>query len=211
MARILVADDHAGLRDVMVETLSSSGHDVKGVGTGDAARDALDASDFDLLVTDLRMPGLDGLALLQHVKTKAMPVHTIVMTAHGTVETAVKAMHLGALDYVEKPFPLTAMEAKVKKALESIALQEENKRLRDEQDQHFGSLTGASPPMRHVFDLISRDTSSLPVPLSPRIRTGVGVSATRVMRSNTWRMGGDAPVRLPKCWSCSSRRRRFSS
>jgi DNA-binding NtrC family response regulator len=173
VARILVADDHAGLRDVMVETLSSSGHDVKGVGTGDAARDALDASDFDLLVTDLRMPGLDGLALLQHVKSKGMPVQTIVMTAHGTVETAVKAMHLGALDYVEKPFPLTAMEAKVKKALDSIKLHEENKRLRDEQDQHFGSLTGASPPMRHVFDLISR-VAETPTPVLILGESGTG-------------------------------------
>mgnify|MGYP002877262909 CR=1 FL=1 len=78
------------------------------------------------------------------------------MTAHGSVETAVKAMHLGALDYVEKPFPLTAMEAKVEKALERLKTEQENRRLKDELQQRFGSLIGGSPPMQRVFELIER-------------------------------------------------------
>ena len=116
MARILIADDHAGLRDVLVETIAALGHDVKGVASGDLAAQALEGGEYELLVTDLRMPGMDGLALLGHVRQKQLPVQAIVMTAHGSVETAVKAMQIGAIDYVEKPFPLSAMEAKVKKA-----------------------------------------------------------------------------------------------
>jgi DNA-binding NtrC family response regulator len=177
MARILVADDHAGLRDVLVETLSSGGHDVKGVASGDAARDALEQTDYDLLVTDLRMPGtLDGLALLSLLKEKQATVSTIVMTAHGTVETAVRAMHLGALDYVEKPFPLSAMEAKVKKALERLSLVEENKLLRDEvktKQKRFGELIGGSPPMKQVFDLIAK-VSETPTPVLILGESGTG-------------------------------------
>ncbi len=190
MARILVADDHAGLRDVLVETLTSCGHEVKGVASGDAARDALETTDFDLLVTDLRMPGLDGLGLLQHLRDRDQQVATIVMTAHGTVETAVKAMHLGALDYVEKPFPLGAMEAKVQKALEKLSLQQENRRLRDAVDAQFGQLTGASPPMRHVFDLVSRVAETpTPVLILGESGTGKELVAREVHRRSPRRDG----------------------
>jgi two-component system, NtrC family, response regulator AtoC len=183
VARILIADDHAGLRDVLVETLAGSGHDVKGVAAGDLARDALGEGDFELLITDLRMPGLDGLALLQHVKERGLPVQVIVMTAHGAVETAVKAIQQGAIDYVEKPFPLSAMEARVKKALERISLQEENARLRDELHQGFGSLIGGSPPMRQVFDLITKvSETSTPVLLLGESGTGKELVAHEIHR-----------------------------
>ena len=114
------------------------------------------AETWDLLLTDLRMPGLDGVSLLQARKDEGRPVAAIVMTAHGSVDTAVKALHLGALDYVEKPFPLSAMEAKVEKALERLDLVAENERLKDELRHHFGSLIGGAPPMQRVFDLIRK-------------------------------------------------------
>ena len=120
MAKILIADDNTGMRDVLVEMTSSLGHTCLGVEDGEKARAALESDEYDLLVTDLRMPGLDGIGLLEALAEAGRQVATIVMTAHGSVETAVKALHLGALDYVEKPFPLSAMEAKVKKAVVTL-------------------------------------------------------------------------------------------
>ena len=181
MARILIADDNTGLRDVLVETFLSLGHDVRGVSDGLAAKAALDAETWDLLLTDLRMPGLDGVSLLQARQDEGRPVAAIVMTAHGSVDTAVKAMHLGALDYVEKPFPLSAMEAKVEKALERLNLVAENQRLKDELRHHFGSLIGGAPPMQRVFDLIHRvSQTSTPVLILGESGTGKELAAREV-------------------------------
>ena len=181
MARILIADDNTGLRDVLVETFLSLGHEVKGVVDGLAAKAALQAESWDLLLTDLRMPGLDGVSLLQSLKDEGQPVSAIVMTAHGSVDTAVQAMHLGALDYVEKPFPLSAMEAKVEKALERLDLVAENERLKDELRHHFGSLIGGAPPMQRVFDLIQRvSQTATPVLILGESGTGKELAAREV-------------------------------
>ena len=156
MSRILIADDHAGLREVMVEMIQGLGHETVGVDSGLSAKAALSDDHFDLLVTDLRMPGLDGIGLIEAIREAQWNTQVIVMTAHGSVESAVKAMALGALDYVEKPFPLEAMEAKVKKALERLTIEQENQRLKQERDQRFGNLIGGSPPMQSVFGLIKK-------------------------------------------------------
>jgi DNA-binding NtrC family response regulator len=190
MARILVADDNTGMRDVLVEMLSSSGHDVKGVATGDAARDTLVTGEVDLLVTDLRMPGLDGLALLSLMRERGLTVAAIVMTAHGSVEAAVKAMHLGALDFVEKPFQLSEMEARVNRALERLTLVEENKQLKEELAQSYGSLIGGAPPMQKVFELISKvSETSTPVLLLGESGTGKELVAREIHRRSTRRTG----------------------
>ncbi|MGE0708866.1 MAG: sigma-54-dependent transcriptional regulator [Planctomycetota bacterium] len=182
MAKILIADDNTGLRDVLVESLASLGHAVTGVPDGGAARDALLADEgWDLLLTDLRMPGLDGIALLETLAEQGRSVPTIVMTAHGSVETAVKALQKGALDYVEKPFPLTAMEAKVQKALERVTIEAENRRLKSELHERFGSLIGGSPPMQRVFELIAKvSQTATPVLILGESGTGKELAAREV-------------------------------
>jgi len=183
MARILIADDHAGLRDVIVEMLDGLGHDVRGAADGDAAKAALEADEWDLLVTDLRMPGVDGMALIEWLHTERPAVAAIVMTAHGSVESAVQAMSLGALDYVEKPFPLGAMEAKVEKALERISMQHENRLLKEEIQQQFGNLIGGSPPMRRVFELIAKvSETATPVLVLGESGTGKELVAREIHR-----------------------------
>ncbi len=183
MAKILIADDNSGLRDVLVEMTEGLGHDARGVKDGDAALRALEDEDFDLLLTDLRMPGRDGMALLRFISESGHRAAAIVMTAHGSVESAVEAMHLGALDYVEKPFPLSAMEAKLKKALERLSIEQENRHLKEELAQRFGSLIGGSPPMRRVFDLISKvSQTASPVLLLGESGTGKELAAREIHR-----------------------------
>ncbi len=183
MAKILIADDNAGLRDVLVEMIEGLGHEAVPAKDGNEARRALEGHDFDLLLTDLRMPGQDGLALLRYLVEAEAGVAAIVMTAHGSVESAVEAMHLGALDYVEKPFPLGAMEAKLKKALERLSLEQHNRTLKAELEQRFGSLIGGSPPMRRVFELIAKvSQTASPVLLLGESGTGKELAAREVHR-----------------------------
>ena len=110
MARILIAEDHAGLQEVLLELARGLGHDALAVSDGLAAKEALDLDPYDLLITDLRMPGLDGLALLEHSRQPHPATEVILITAHGTVDAAVRAMHLGALDFVEKPFSIDTIK-----------------------------------------------------------------------------------------------------
>jgi two-component system, NtrC family, response regulator AtoC len=103
VARILVADDEAGIREFISDALALDGHDVTVAADGLAAGRELDEHSFDLLFTDLRMPGQDGMALLRKVRAEQPEVQVIVLTAHGTVGSAVEAMKLGAFDYLQKP------------------------------------------------------------------------------------------------------------
>jgi two-component system response regulator FlrC len=103
MATVLVADDEEGVRSFLAEALESAGHRVAQAADGDEAARLLDARSFHLLVTDLKMPGLDGMALLRKVKAEQPETEVLVLTAHGSVDGAVEAMKLGALDYLQKP------------------------------------------------------------------------------------------------------------
>jgi two-component system, NtrC family, response regulator AtoC len=103
MARILIADDEAGIREFISDALAMDGHDVTVAADGDQAARAVDEHSFDLVFTDLRMPGMDGMALLRKVRAEQPELQVIVLTAHGTVGTAVEAMKLGAFDYLQKP------------------------------------------------------------------------------------------------------------
>src|SRR5271154_1254915 len=101
--RVLVADDEEGVRTFLAETLERAGHDVTQVADGAAALRAAREEPFDVVLTDLRMPGTDGMAVVRSVRTEQPDVEVIVLTAFGDVATAVEAMKLGAYDYLEKP------------------------------------------------------------------------------------------------------------
>ena len=103
MARILVADDEAGLREFLTDSLELDDHTVVAAKDGKEAAKLLDERGFDLVLTDLKMPGLDGMALLRKVRAEQPEIEVIVMTAHGTVDNAVEAMKLGAFEYLQKP------------------------------------------------------------------------------------------------------------
>jgi two-component system, NtrC family, response regulator AtoC len=130
--RILVVDDEAGLRDALGRILVAEGYEVRNAGDGREALAILGAERFNFILCDLRMPVLGGLELLREITSKGIPGTVIMMSAFGTVETAVEAMKLGAYDYVSKPFMSDEILLTLRKASERERLRTENEYLRSE-------------------------------------------------------------------------------
>ena len=130
MSRILVVDDEAIMRDAVSEALRRAGHQVDAFDGGRAALDRLAIETYHLLITDLKMPGMDGLAVLEEAKRISPELPAILITAHGTIESAVEAMKKGAFDYVIKPFKLDELEILVDRALAMRGMAIENEYLR---------------------------------------------------------------------------------
>src|SRR5678810_1071836 len=130
MARILVVDDQDMMRDSLAGTLAREHHEVVSASDGPAAVSRLGGGRFDLLITDLKMPKMTGIELLQEAKRLRPELLVVMMTAHATVSTAVEAMKLGAYDYIQKPFDGDAIKLLVDRALEHGRLVRENQALR---------------------------------------------------------------------------------
>jgi len=116
-ARILIVDDEATIRDSLLEALNAEGYDTQSAETGEEALAKCHGSDFDLVVTDLRLPGVSGLEILQALRNQNRQTPVIMMTAYGDVDTAVSAMRLGAYDFIPKPFRLGTIKKQVRAAL----------------------------------------------------------------------------------------------
>ena len=161
-ARILVVDDEALMREYVEEALKRSGYVVQAVGNGRDAAAAVQEKGFDVVVTDLKMVPMDGLELLRHIRSTSPDTHVIVMTAYGTIETAVTALKEGADDYILKPFAPDELELSVSRALERGRLAQENQYLRAELNHpyDFGAMVGESPPMRQVYEQIRKVADS---------------------------------------------------
>jgi DNA-binding NtrC family response regulator len=162
MARILVADDHDALRRGLALALSAAGHEVEEASNGNAALERLHESYFDVVVSDLKMGGSDGLDVLRTTKSLHPTVSVILMTAFGTVNTAVEAMKSGAFDYVQKPFEIEEMEVKIEKALELKRLRHELDYLRNEQQgsYEFEKIVGNSPALQRVLSVVRKVAKS---------------------------------------------------
>ena len=118
MARILVVDDQEMMRDSLAATLARDGHEVTAAGEAAIAISKLNASKFDLLISDLKMPKMTGIELLAEVKKLRPDMPVVLMTAFATVQTAVEAMKLGAYDYIQKPFDGEEIKLLVDRTLE---------------------------------------------------------------------------------------------
>ena len=162
MARILVADDHDALRRGLALALSAAGHEVEEASNGNAALERLHESYFDVVVSDLKMGGSDGLDVLRTTKSLHPTVAVILMTAFGTVNTAVEAMKIGAFDYVQKPFEIEEMEVKIEKALELKRLRHELDYLRNEQQEtyDFEKIVGNSDALQRVLGVVRKVAKS---------------------------------------------------
>src|SRR5438093_664238 len=159
---LLVADDDPGLRESLERTLTREGYRVLLASDGRAALERLQTGDIDLIVTDLKMPGLTGLELLRAAKAIAPHVDVILLTAFGTVEEAVKAMKDGAYDFLTKPFRREQLLKLIDKALERRELIEKNKVLQQRLDDLLreGAIVGGSPAFRRTMMLIEQVAAS---------------------------------------------------
>src|SRR5450755_3723497 len=154
--RILVVDDEEKLRRVIELHLLSAGFDVDKARSAEEALRLVDRA--DMVITDLRLPAMDGLELLALIRRQNAQAPVVVMTAFGTVENAVEAMKMGANDFLLKPFSLDHLTAVVQKALEMRALRDENLQLKEELGRRyeFDNIVGRSGPMQEVFATIMR-------------------------------------------------------
>ncbi|GAB4283647.1 MAG: sigma 54-interacting transcriptional regulator [Deferrisomatales bacterium] len=154
MARILVVEDHAALRDALAISLGSKGHAVVTAARGDAGVRSLETGSYDLVVTDLKLPGAGGLEVLRTAGETNPGAPVIVMTAHGTMEAAIEALRLGALDFVEKPFDIEEMEARIEKALDQGRLVQAVEGLRETLLAPYRpeNIVGDSPALQQALE-----------------------------------------------------------
>jgi two-component system response regulator HydG len=165
MARILVADDHDALRDGMVLALTRLGHEVRGVKGGAEAIAAYQKRASDVVVTDLRMVPVDGIEVVKRIREEDPDATVVVVSAHGTIATAVEAMRAGAIDFLEKPFSPEVLRARVEKAIE-IARERSGARTARARADAFAEdraremdptgLVGRSEAMRRVLDQVRK-------------------------------------------------------
>ncbi len=161
-SHILVVDDEPSMREFLSIMLQREGYDVKCAADGVEALALLDDNVFDLVLSDVRMPNLGGLELLQHIKGLGTDTVVIMMTAFSTTEQAVEAMKHGAYDYLTKPFKNDEIRLVIRNALQHHHLRIENSRLRQVIGQRlsFDRLVGKSPSMQQLYSLIEKVASS---------------------------------------------------
>jgi two-component system response regulator PilR (NtrC family) len=160
--RVLVVDDEQSMRELLGIMLRQVGYTVSLADGGEAAVQALKSESFDLVITDLRMRKVDGLAVLRAAKEHSPRTVVLVVTAFASTETAVEAMKLGAYDYVTKPFKLDELRLTVANALERKRLQDENRELKRQlrREKGFEGFIGKSPRILEVFETIRKTADS---------------------------------------------------
>jgi two-component system response regulator AtoC len=154
--RVLVVDDEAKMQRVLEIMLKRMGHNVVCASNGHEALHALEQTPCDLIISDLRMPGMTGIELLQAVRAQGNDVPVIIMTAYGTIESAVEAMKLGACEYIVRPFDVDALEITVDRVLSTGQMLRQNDFLRGEVDKGWGEFVGKSPEMQKIYELIQQ-------------------------------------------------------
>ena len=160
--KILIIDDDEDVRQLLAESLGASGYSVTSADSGERAIAAVRESPIDLVVLDLVLPRVDGLEVLKEITTLRPETAVIMITGHASVETAIKAMKMGAVDYVVKPFRLEEVELIVERALERSRLRRENAALRRQLQITYGlhNVVGQGPEMRRIQGLLEQVASS---------------------------------------------------
>jgi DNA-binding NtrC family response regulator len=161
-SRILIADDEPDMVENLTRILRRAGHRCLRATDGERAAALLESERPDLLITDLRMPGLDGMGLLQRAREMDPALPVIVITAYGTIESAVAAIKQGAFDFLPKTFSVDELLVVVERALRQRHLQVENRNLRQQLQQTLGfeNIVGRSPAMARVFELVRKAARS---------------------------------------------------
>ena len=162
MQKILIIDDQKLLRMSLAESLIEEGYEVSSTDTGEKGLLLVDEFNPDIIMLDLRLPGINGIETLKRIKKKKATTIVILMTAYGQVESAVEAMRLGAYDYINKPFSLDRIKVTLKNAAESLSLKKEIEILREEKLEQYGlaRIIGRSDGIKRIFDMIKRISES---------------------------------------------------
>lgn len=161
---ILVVDDEANMRHMLNALLTRNGYSVEQAASGTEALELLGRRDFDYILSDVRMPGMDGLELVERIGESDSAATVIVMSAYGTTDLAIEAMKKGAYDYISKPFQLDEILLVLRKAWERERLRRENRRLKEDlraldEEGAFAGMVGVSAAMREVFRLAAKVAS----------------------------------------------------
>ncbi len=158
MARILLIDDEPSILSVLSTLLRAEGYDVEPVNDGEKAKEYLMSDDFDLLLSDIRMTPVNGMELLKIARAKPQPLTTIMLTAYGSVETAIDALKLGAFDFVTKPFKVDELLITIERALEFSNALSENASLKKQLDSrhHIENIIAESAAMQNACEMIKK-------------------------------------------------------
>ena len=158
MSRIILVDDEPSILSVLTTLLRAEGHEVISSRGGEKAQELIRTEPFDLMISDIRMTPVDGMQLLRQARREKPGTQVIMLTAYGSVETAVEAMKEGAFDYITKPFKVDELLITVKRALEYLNIVAENVSLKKQLESryHFENIVAESPAMRSVCEMIER-------------------------------------------------------
>jgi len=151
---LLVVDDEDGIRESLSSILVDEGYHVEAVGSAEAALERAAAGDIEVVLLDVWLPGIDGLEALSRLQAATRPPAVIMISGHGTIETAVRATKLGAFDFIEKPLSLEKIIVLVRNAIQQRRLQEENQNLRTELGHRY-QIIGQSVPMKALRQQIA--------------------------------------------------------
>ena len=186
-SEILFVDDEKDLLVTVEEYLSQKGYNITVVDSGLKALELTKKSRFDILITDLNMPEVNGIDLLKAVKEYQPEIEVIILTGYGSIETAVEALKLGSCDYLQKPIKLDRLKVLIDRTLEKRSLKEENLFLRSRlrERYRYDELIGVSPKMQRIYEIIDRISLKSPsVLISGESGTGKGVVA-KVIQQNS--------------------------
>ncbi|MDI7261812.1 MAG: response regulator, partial [Thermodesulfobacteriota bacterium] len=190
--KVLVVDDDLEMCGLISDVLKGEGLSSTSISDSLEASKILKKEEFDVIITDLKMKGLKGLDLLEEAKQVSPLTPVIIITAFGTIESAIQAMKIGAYDYITKPFQTEELLLTVKKALETRLLKKEVIRLRKEVESRydFHRLIGRSPAMQKIYDLIERiRDSSINVLITGESGTGKELAAKAIHYSGIRKEG----------------------
>lgn len=158
MAKILVIDDNQDVLNVIISALNANNHETVAASSGESGIRELEQNEFDIVLTDLKMPGIGGIEVLDHVMDKVPETLCIILTGHGTIPSSVEAIKKGAFDYITKPFAVGDLLFVVEKALQFKQLKEENVRLKKELREKYGlkKIIGTSKAITDIYDIIKK-------------------------------------------------------